>query len=115
MRERFTILNSFIHDVATGTWISSLAVAAMLRGEARAWPAVEVARFSRALGSDLMWLTWAALVTVLLTGVVRYVTFRAFGWTGDIARDRIRLLKVKHAVLGTVFAVGTVWQVLLLR
>lgn len=44
---------------------------------------------------------------ILLTGVLRAVTFKAFGWTGDVARDRIRLLKIKHALLGAVFLAGT--------
>jgi hypothetical protein len=39
------------------------------------------------------------------------ITFKVFGWTGDVARDRIRLLKVKHAILGVVFLAGTAWQV----
>jgi hypothetical protein len=31
--------------------------------------------------------------------------------TGDVVRDRIKLLEVKHALLGIVFAAGTAWQV----
>ena len=51
-----------------------------------------------------MWVTWVSLAVIMLTGVVRMVTWKVFGWTGDVARDRIRLLKVKHAILGVVFA-----------
>ena len=40
------------------------------------------------------------------TGIFR----RVIPWNGD-TRDRIRLLKVKHALLGAVFLAGTAWQV----
>jgi len=42
---------------------------------------------------------------------VRMLTWKVFGWTGDMERDRIQLLKVKHALLGIVFAAGTAYQV----
>ncbi len=58
LRDRLTVLNAFVHDVATGTWLSSLKV---------------------------------------------------FGWTGGVSRDRVRLLEVKHALLGVAFAAGTAW------
>ncbi len=113
MRDQLIILNSFVHDVATGTWISSLLVTALLKVEARAWTAPPVARFAQLLQGRLLWLTWIALAIIVLTGAVRALTFRAYGWTGDVARDRVRLLKIKHAVLGLVVAGGTAWQVAL--
>lgn len=114
MRERLTVLNAFVHDVATGTWISSLAVFALVRKNMTApgWRphlaalAPELAELRRAL----LALTWASLAVIAATGVVRMITFKVFGWTGDVARDRVRLLKVKHALLGIVFAAGTIWQ-----
>jgi hypothetical protein len=50
---------------------------------------------------------------IMATGVVRMLTWKVFGWTGDIEASRIRLLKVKHALLGVVFTTGTVYPVLL--
>src|SRR6266536_879858 len=111
MREKLTILNAFVHDVATGTWIASLVLITMLHAETSrpAWAAA--AALVPPLAGRFMLLTWTSLALILLTGVVRMVTFKVFGWTGDVARDRIRLLKVKHALLGVVFLVGTAWQV----
>ena len=39
MREKLTILNAFVHDVATGTWIGTLALLTLLHRETRepAW------------------------------------------------------------------------------
>jgi hypothetical protein len=41
------------------------------------------------------------------------LTWKVFGWTGDMEASRVKLLKAKHALLGVVFAAGTVYQVLL--
>ena len=111
MREKLTVLNAFVHDVATGTWIGSLALITMLHAEASkpAWAGSSA--LVRPLAGRFMIVSWASLGVILLTGIVRMLTFKLFGWTGDVARDRIRLLKVKHAVLGVAFLAGTAWQV----
>jgi len=110
LRDQLTILNAFVHDVATGTWISSLILLSVLRSESRqpAWAAA--ATLVQPLAAKFMILTWVSLVVILLTGLVRMVTWKVFGWTGDVSRDRVHLLKVKHAVLGVAFLAGTVWM-----
>jgi putative copper export protein len=111
MNEKLTILNAFVHDVATGTWIGSLVLLSILHGQAARPEWAVAAGLVGPLAAKFMWVTWSSLAVILLTGLVRMVTFKVFGWTGDVARDRIRLLKVKHALLGVVFAAGTAWQV----
>jgi hypothetical protein len=111
MRDQLTVLNAFAHDVATGTWISCLALVSLLHHEMARPEWSGCAGFAQLLLSRFMVLTWASLGTIILTGVVRAITYRAYGWTGDVARDRARLLKIKHALLGTAFLAGTAWQV----
>ncbi len=113
MREKLTILNAFAHDVATGTWIATLVLLTLLHHETSrpAWSAS--APLVAGLERKFLVLTWISLGIILATGLVRMVTWKAFGWTGDVERSRVRLLKVKHAVLGIVFAAGTLWQALL--
>jgi uncharacterized membrane protein len=111
VQEKLTILNAFVHDVATGTWIGSLVLLSILHAQATQPEWILAAGLVRPLAAKFMWVTWVSLVVIMLTGVVRMVTWKVFGWTGDVARDRIRLLKVKHAILGVVFAAGTAWQV----
>jgi hypothetical protein len=113
MRDQLTILNSFVHDVATGTWISSLALLGLLHAEAQRPAWAVAAALVPALERKFLALTWISLAVIMLTGVFRMVTWKAFGWTGDMARDRVRLLKIKHALLGVVFLAGTAWQVAL--
>ncbi len=109
--ERWTILNAFVHDVATGTWIGSLVLLTILHVQMGTPGWAPALHLGRSLAAMFMWVTWVSLAVIVLTGVVRMVTWKVFGWTGDVARDRIRLLKVKHAVLGVVFLAGTAWQV----
>jgi hypothetical protein len=111
MRDKLTILNAFVHDVATGTWIASLVLISMLHAETSRAAWAPAAALVPPLAARFMLLTWVSLGIIMATGLVRMFTFKVFGWTGDVAKDRIRLLKVKHALLGIVFAAGTAWQV----
>ncbi len=109
-QERLTIINAFVHDVATGTWLSALVLLTALHLRTRGPEWAPVAALLPALKGDVMWLSWGSLITIALTGVVRAFTFKVFGWTGDVAKSRIRLLKIKHAVLGVAFTFGTAYQ-----
>jgi hypothetical protein len=113
VREKLIVLNAFLHDVATGTWIGTLVLLSVLHRETSkpawhlAWSLVP------SLEGKFLVLTWVSLGVIAGTGLVRMATFKFFGWTGDVAKDRVRLLKIKHALLGVVFLAGTAWQVLL--
>ena len=111
MRERLTILNAFVHDVATGTWIGTLILLTLLHRETQRPAWLLAGPLVPGLEQKFLVVTWVSLAVIVATGVVRMVTWKVFGWTGDVARDRIRLLKVKHAILGVVFLAGTAWQV----
>lgn len=111
MREKLTILNAFVHDVATGTWIGTLILLTILHRETSQPAWIVASPLVPALQRKFLVLTWVSLALVVATGVVRMLTWKVFGWTGDVERSRIRLLKVKHAVLGAVFAAGTAWMV----
>ena len=113
MREKLTILNAFVHDVATGTWLGVLFLITLFHFETdgKEWEVAE--ELLPAVESKFMILSWVSLAIIAATGVVRMITFKVFGWTGDVAADRIRLLKIKHAVLGAAFGAGTIWQALI--
>jgi hypothetical protein len=113
VRERLIILNAFLHDVATGTWIGTLVLLTILHREAARPAWILASPLVPGLERKFLALTWVSLGLILVTGVFRLLSWRLLGWTGDVERDRIRLLKVKHALLGIVFAAGTAWQVLL--
>ena len=110
MREKLTILNAFVHDVATGTWIGTLVLLTILHGETQKPAWLLAGPLVPGLERKFLVLTWVSLAIIMATGVVRLVTWKVFGWTGDMERSRIQLLKVKHALLGVVFAAGTAYQ-----
>ena len=110
MREQLTILNAFVHDVATGTWIGTLVLLTILHREAGLPAWAVAAPLVPGLERKFLVLTWVSLALIMATGVMRLVTWKVFGWTGDVSRDRVRLLKVKHAMLGVVFLAGTAWM-----
>jgi hypothetical protein len=110
LREQLTIVNAFAHDIATGTWLSCLAVIALVEHEARSPEWTIAAHLVPPLARKLMFLSWASLSVILATGVVRMVTWKVYGWTGDVEASRTHLLKVKHALLGLAVVAGTAWQ-----
>jgi uncharacterized membrane protein len=111
MREKLTILNAFVHDVATGTWIGTLVLLTVLHAEARSPAWLQAGALVGPLERKFLILTWISLAVIMATGAMRVVTWKVFGWTGDMEKSRIKLLKVKHALLGVVFGVGTAYQV----
>jgi uncharacterized membrane protein len=113
MRDQLTILNAFVHDVATGTWIGTLILLTMLHRETQRPSWLLALGQVRGLERQFLVVTWVSLAIIMATGAVRMVTWKVFGWTGDMEKSRVRLLKIKHALLGVVFAAGTVYQYLL--
>lgn len=100
MKDFLIILNSFLHDMATGAWISTLFMINFIKDE----------ELTTRLQGKLFILAVVCFVIVIITGIIRGVTFRYYGWTGDVAKGRKRLLMVKHIVLGTVFLAGLYYQ-----
>ncbi len=85
MKDKLTILNAFVHDVATGTWLSTLILLTLLHREAEAPAWSSAAALVAPLERKFLVLTWSSLGIILATGIVRMWTFKVFGWTGDIA------------------------------
>lgn len=104
-RDGIIIVNNFVHDLATGFWLSLLLVLAGLR---QALLAVELLPAGRSVLALAFRWSLVALAVILASGVVRAATYRA---GGPVARQQLkwRLLVIKHALLGTAFAAGTLW------
>jgi len=115
MRDIFTVINSFIHDMATGVWIAVLLMMYIIFGHAESvMVSPEVDSFIGILMERLWLAAVASMIVVVITGFIRGFTFKRYGWTGDVGRDRKRLLFIKHAILGSVFAVGLYLQFMMM-
>lgn len=108
MKDFLIVLNSFVHDVATGFLIS----AAILMGivDAAAAPYALSREFVTFLMARLFILSLISLLVIILTGAGRSVAFRLYGWTGEAARERKKILVIKHAILGIAFLAAVLYQ-----
>jgi len=107
MRDTLIVLNSFIHDVATGAWVSTLFMMNAIKSE---FESILPVGIINRLQGRLFTLAVICLVVIVITGIIRGFTFRYYGWTGDVAKNRKRLLMIKHMVLGLVFSLGLYYQ-----
>lgn len=115
MRDFLIVINSFIHDMATGIWIAILMMMYVISDKSKM--ITDLPRgtvFIRSI-METLWV-WAvtSILIVLITGVMRVLTFKRYGWTGDMARDRKRLLLIKHILLGGAFLFGVYIQFMLM-
>ena len=107
MRPWLILLNNFCHDLFTGLWFGSFVTMAVLHRRA-ADPLLDAGQ--RALMDELVgvffWATLASLGAIIATGIFRFFYYR--DWDGQHnAQTKKRLLKIKHAVLGSSLLIGT--------
>lgn len=92
------VLNNYLHDLATGTWVSANAFqwAVLNRGpggDGVIDPTTAAGvRAVRAVGRASLW--W-----ILAGGVVRAISFRRYEWSDAAGRGQLGLLGVKHVLL----------------
>ncbi len=70
-----------------------------------------VSQYADSLLKGLWTLSLVSLAIMILTGAARVFTLKYYGWTGDIARERKRLLVVKHIILGIIIIAGLIIQI----
>lgn len=111
MRDALIVINSFFHDMATGVWLAVLFIMHVVSVRA-----TMIDDFPQGLAfidsiMDQLWLaTVISFVVIIITGFIRALTFRYYGWTGDVARNRKKLLLFKHIILGIIVVSGLYLQ-----
>lgn len=99
------VLNNYLHDLATGVWVSANAFqwAVVRRRRDADGPldqhAVEELEAVRAVAH-------ISLAWILVAGVVRAITFRRYEWSDAAGRGQLGLLGVKHIFLFSAVLVG---------
>lgn len=107
LKKMAVVLNGFIHDFATGYWLSAMIVIGFLdrfRGE---YPALtpQLALLER----FFFWNTMGAALVILATGSVRTFTYVENFYGPEAEKTRRIMLFVKHVVLLAVFGIGGWW------
>jgi len=101
------IINNFLHDMATGTWIACILVIAVVHSKA-AGVSAQSAQVLHAAAWSVFWLLIIALVIVMATGGLRTLYWRKHEVAENDAKDTFRLLIIKHVILTVIFGAGTV-------
>lgn len=105
IRKAAVVLNGFIHDFATGYWLSALIAIYLLhgfRGEAPAEVLGSIERF-------FFWHSVAAAVTIFATGGMRTFTYVNNFYGPEAEQTRRRMLVIKHVLLLFVIGGGSYW------
>lgn len=114
MRDTFIVLNSFIHDMATGVWVAVLLVMYIISGRSGEIISIPQGQaFVSGRMANLWMVSLVSVAVVTVTGIIRGLTFKYYGWTGDVAKGRKRLLMIKHIMMGVVVIVGLYLQYVL--
>jgi cytochrome b subunit of formate dehydrogenase len=114
MRDTLITINSFIHDMATGVWLAVLLVMYIISGRSGEITSIPQGQaFVSGLMANLWTASLVSLAVIAVTGIIRGLTFKYYGWTGDVAKGRKHLLMIKHIILGVVFALGLYLQYVL--
>lgn len=105
------IINGFIHDMTTGIWIGCLIVMQATLSKLNELQTEMLRQLAGGLLKDLWTLSLVSFTVMVITGAGRVFTLKYYGWTGDIARGRKRLLVVKHVILGIIVIIGLIMQI----
>ena len=101
------VLNGFVHDFATGYWLSAMIAIRLLDGFKPEYPLLvgPLARMER----FFFWHTIAAVVVIFATGSARTFTYVDNFYGPETERTRRRMLIAKHVVLLALFGAGGWW------
>ena len=100
MKPWLILINDFCHDLFTGLWFGSFVTVLVLRG--RVGDPVLLGDLTRLF----TWLCLGSLLAIMFSGMFRYFYYRDWDSTG-MAEIKARLLKIKHALLGSSMLIGT--------
>ena len=101
------VLNGFIHDFATGYWLSDLIAIYLLHGYRAGAPAL--AAILGGIERFFFWNAVGAAVTIFATGGMRSFTYVDNFYGPEAEKTRRKMLIIKHVVLLAVVGSGTYW------
>jgi uncharacterized membrane protein len=109
-RKAAIVLNGFIHDFATGYWLSGIIAIYFLHDYQLKYPGL--ADLLGTIERFFFWNTIVAVVIIFATGGMRTFTYVDNFFGPEAEKVRRRLLVAKHVVLIAIFATGDWWAYL---
>lgn len=104
MRPWLILINDFSHDLFTGLWFGSFVTLIVLRGK------VGDPALLGELNHVFTIICLSSLIAIMLTGIFRFFYYRNWD-SSEMVAIKKRLLKIKHALLGSLMLAGTVMVV----
>ncbi len=101
------VLNGFIHDFATGYWLSDLIAIYFLQRFQLQYPALTAPLL--AVERFFFWNLVGASVAIFATGGMRTFTYVDNFFGPEVERTRRKMLVIKHVVLLAVVGSGIYW------
>lgn len=104
LKKTAIVLNGFIHDFATGYWLSAMISIVYLHNFQSQYPAVadllgHIERF-------FFWSSIGAMVLIFATGGARTFTYVNNFFGADVEKTRRKMLVIKHVLLVAIAAAG---------
>ena len=101
------VLNGFIHDFATGYWLSDLIAIYLLHGYRASAPAL--AGTLGGIERFFFWNAVGAAVTIFATGGMRTFTYVDNFYGPEAEATRRKMLIIKHVLLIVIIGSGSYW------
>ena len=101
------VLNGFIHDFATGYWLSAMIALFFLHRFQGEYPAV--AELLGRIERFFFWNTIGAAATIFATGGMRTFTYVDNFYGPEAEKVRRKMLVIKHVLLIITFGVCGYW------
>lgn len=107
IKKTLIVLNGFVHDFATGYWLSDLIAIYLLQRYRVQSP--ELAAVILGVQRFFFWNCVGAAVTIFATGGMRSFTYVDNFFGEEVEGTRRKMLIVKHVVLFAVVGGGIYW------
>ena len=104
------VLNGFVHDFATGYWLSALIAIGFLHDYQGRYP--DIAALLGNIERFFFWNAMGAMVIIFATGGMRTFTYVDNFYGPEAEKTRRKMLIIKHVVLIVIFAIGGLWAYL---
>jgi uncharacterized membrane protein len=107
IKKAAVVMNGFIHDFATGYWLSDLIAIYLLHGFRG--QSAELALTLGGIERFFFWNSVGAAITIFATGGMRTFTYVDNFYGPEAEQTRRRMLVIKHILLLAIVGSGSYW------
>ena len=107
----FLLMNNYFHDVATAMLLACCVVLGVLLKHLGDEREAALTGYARSLYRGVSGMFWFSVVWIIVSGAVRFATFRDFEWHNTAQKHFEAGLMVKYAIAAVMMIIGAVlWK-----